>query len=87
MEGTGRAYVHTGRIFAVQASDRYILPLAEGDDLNPGAPGIADPVVVEGANQLAHPATAANLLRVLFIFKVANSLSAHLILRTYNTAN
>jgi hypothetical protein len=87
MEGSGGANAHTGRVFAVQAGDRYILPLAEGDDLNSGAPGIADPVVMEGADQLAHPATAANVLRVLFIFEVADSLSAHLILRTYNTAN
>jgi len=59
-----------------------ISPLAEGDDLDPGAPGIPDGMVLEGADQFAHPATAANALGVLPVFKVANPLSTHLILRT-----
>jgi len=82
MEGPGGTDVQAGRFFAVQAGDRYILPLAEGDDLDPGAPGIPDGMVLEGADQFAHPATAANALGVLPVFKVANPLSTHLILRT-----
>jgi hypothetical protein len=82
LEGPGGTYVQAGRFFAVQAGDRYILPLAELDDLNPGAPGIPHTVVLQRTDQFTHPATAANVLRVLTIFKVAYPLSAQLILRT-----
>jgi hypothetical protein len=81
IEGTGGTYVHAGRVFAVQAGDRDVLPLAEGDDLNPGAPGIPDRMVLQSADQFTHPATAANVLWVLPVFKVANPLSVHLNLR------
>jgi hypothetical protein len=82
LEGPGGTYVHAGRFFAVQAGDWYILPLAEGDDLNPSPPGIPHPMMVQGTDQFTHPATTANVLRVLTVFKVANPLSAQLILRT-----
>jgi hypothetical protein len=82
VEGAGGTYVHAGRFFAVQAGDRYILPLAERDDLNPGAPGIPHPMVMQGTDQFTHPATTANVLRVFLIFKVANPLSAQPSLRT-----
>jgi hypothetical protein len=82
LEGPGGTYVHARRFFAVQAGDRYILPLAELDDLNPGAPGIPDPMMLQGTDQFTHPATTANVLRVLTVFKVADPLSAQLILRT-----
>jgi hypothetical protein len=81
IEGTSGTYVHAGRVFAVQAGDGDVLPFTEGDDLNPGAPGIPDPMVLQCADQFTHPATAANVLRVLPVFKVANPLSIHLILR------
>jgi hypothetical protein len=82
LEGPGGTNVQAGRFFAVQASDRYILALAELDDLNPGSPGIPHPVMPQGTDQFTHPATTANVLRVLTVFKVADPLSAQLILRT-----
>jgi hypothetical protein len=82
MEGPGGTYVHARRFFAVQAGDRYILPLAELDDLNPGAPGIPHPMMLQGTDQFAHPATTADVLRVLTVFKVADPLSAQLSLQT-----
>jgi hypothetical protein len=82
IEGTGGTYAQAGRLFTVQAGNRYVLPLAKEDDLNPGAPRIPHPMVLQGADQFTHPAAAANVLRVLPVFKVADPLSAHFILRT-----
>jgi hypothetical protein len=81
-ESPGGTNFHAGGFFAVQAGDRYIFPLAELDDLDPSAPGIPHPMMLQGTDQFTHPATTANALRVLTIFKVADPLSAQLILRT-----
>jgi hypothetical protein len=82
MQGACGAYIQARGVFAVQTGDGNILSFPEGDDLNAGAPGIADRMVLKGTDQFTHPAAAANIFRVFPVFKVPDPLSAHFNLRT-----
>jgi hypothetical protein len=85
MESSRWADVHARWILTVQAGNGDIDSLPQEYDSDPAALWITYVVVVKGADQLAHAAAAANLLRILSVFEVANPLSGHLILPTRST--
>jgi len=78
MQGPGGADVHARRVLTVHAGDGDIFPFSQSDDLDPATPGVAYPVMMEGTDQFAHAAAAADALRIIPIFEVAYPLPTHL---------
>jgi hypothetical protein len=84
MQGPGGADVHAGRVFTVQTGNGNVFSLAQRYDLDPPAARVADLMVVKGTDQFAHPATAADIFRILTVFKISYPLSNHFILLKQN---
>jgi hypothetical protein len=84
VQGSRGTDIHAGRVFAIQARYRNVLPFSQRDDFNSCAPGVAHLVMVKGTDQFARAAAAANIFRVPPILKVTDPLFRHVILQTQN---